>query len=54
MSYSKLQWSDGPAGGTAISAERLNHMEAGIESAHLTLTEDPPGSGLYVIGGQDQ
>lgn len=32
--YAKQSWSDLAAGGTPISAARLNHMEEGIEAAH--------------------
>lgn len=33
MSYSKQSWANESAGGTPISAERLNHLEDGIDSA---------------------
>lgn len=33
MTYSQQTWADGEAGGTPLSAERLNHMEAGIAAA---------------------
>lgn len=36
MVYSKQSWSDTAAGGTPITAARLNHMEAGIEEAAET------------------
>lgn len=33
MAYVKQIWQNGPGGGTPINADRLNHMEDGIESA---------------------
>lgn len=33
MVYTKQSWTDGPGGGTPLSAARLNHIEAGIEAA---------------------
>lgn len=36
MSYTKQTWADGPEGGTPITADRLNHMESGIEDASNT------------------
>lgn len=33
MAYEKQEWKDGEEGGTPISAERLNHIEEGIESS---------------------
>lgn len=40
MSYTKQSWADGPAGGTPISAARLNHMEDGIASASSSAAAD--------------
>lgn len=40
MSYTKQQWVDFPAGGTPISAARLNHMEDGIASAGSSAAAD--------------
>lgn len=42
MAYAKQTWSDYAAGGTPISAARLNYMEAGIEEA---------SSGAVALGG---
>lgn len=36
MAYTEQEWADGAAGGTPLSAERLNHMEAGISAAGTT------------------
>lgn len=33
VAYTQQTWADGSAGGTPISAARLNHMEAGIKDA---------------------
>lgn len=33
MAYEKQNWADGEAGGTPLSAARLNHIETGIEEA---------------------
>lgn len=33
MAYDPFEWADGEEGGTPITAERLNHMEAGISDA---------------------
>lgn len=30
MAYEKQEWKDGEEGGTPITAERLNHIESGI------------------------
>ena len=35
MSYSKQTWSDTTTSGTAITADKLNHIEDGIYNAHL-------------------
>lgn len=40
MSYTPQQWVDFPAGGTPISAARLNHMEDGIASAGSSAAAD--------------
>lgn len=34
MAYAKQTWQDGEAGGTPLSAARLNHIETGIDNAH--------------------
>jgi hypothetical protein len=39
MAYTKQIWQNGEAGGTPISADRLNHMEAGIEQAGETASD---------------
>jgi hypothetical protein len=36
MAYTKQTWADGVAGGTPVSATRLNYMESGIETAAST------------------
>lgn len=42
MAYTQQTWSDGEAGGTPLSAERLNYMESGVKGAHdLAATPDP-------------
>ena len=41
MAYSPYEWADGEAGGTPITAARLNHIENGIASVELT--EGPEG-----------
>lgn len=33
MAYTEQEWKDGRAGGTPITASRLNHMEDGIKDA---------------------
>lgn len=33
MAYTPHEWADGEDGGTPITAERLNHIEAGVEGA---------------------
>ena len=40
MPYTRQTWQNGPLGGTPISADRLNYMEAGIESAANPATFD--------------
>ena len=41
MAYTPFEWADGEAGGTPITAERLNHIENGI--ANVELTPGPEG-----------
>src|SRR5690625_165395 len=41
MAYNPFEWADGEAGGTPITAERLNHIENGI--ANVELTPGPEG-----------
>lgn len=41
MAYEKQTWADGAAGGTPITADRLNHIESGI--ADVELTPGPKG-----------
>lgn len=38
MAYTKQTWFNDPAGGTPLSAARLNHMEEGIDDADIRLT----------------
>lgn len=45
MAYSKQSWADGPSGGTPISAERLGHIEDGIEAAAETADAALPKTG---------
>lgn len=33
MAYTPFEWADGEAGGTPITAERLNHIEQGLNNA---------------------
>ena len=42
MAYTPYEWADGEAGGTPITAERLNHIEQGI--ADIELTPGPQGA----------
>src|SRR5690606_1505229 len=37
MSYTPLEWKDGPQGGTPITAAALNRMEQGIADAHAII-----------------
>jgi hypothetical protein len=41
MAYEQQEWKPGKAGGTPVSADRLNHMEQGIFDA--TATPGPRG-----------
>lgn len=41
MAYTPQEWKDGEAGGTPLSADRLNHIENGI--ANIELLEGPVG-----------
>lgn len=34
MAYEPYEWKDGNAGGTPITADRLNHLENGVDEAH--------------------
>jgi hypothetical protein len=58
MAYVKQSWSDEAAGGTPLSAARLNYIEAGIEAAHdlipaPTVGELVAGSTLTVLKNGD-
>lgn len=33
MAYEPFEWKDGEEGGTPITADRLNHIEEGVEAA---------------------
>ena len=44
MTYVKQTWADGLAGGTPVSAARLNHMENGIDNATLVITPEAYGA----------
>lgn len=48
--YQKESWADGAAGGTPLSADRLNHMEAGIDDA-IQDTELDAAVAAKVTGG---
>lgn len=41
MAYNPQTWADGEAGGTPITADRLNHIEQGV--AGVELLEGPRG-----------
>jgi hypothetical protein len=47
--FTQTTWSDGPGGGTPITAAQLNRIEAGVESMddRVTATENPP---VHVVG----
>lgn len=58
MAYTPFEWADGKEGGTPITAERLNHIEAGVEDAAKTASWGqvasrpstfPPASHEHVI-----
>lgn len=42
MAYEPQRWVDGEAGGTPLSADRLNHIEQGIASVELTPGPEGP------------
>lgn len=44
MPYEKQTWADRVEGGTKITAERLNHMEAGIADAHAVAATGGDGA----------
>lgn len=49
MAYTRINWQDGPSGGTPLSAANLNHMDQGIADAHADLdaaTASPTANGL--------
>lgn len=50
MAYSKQTWTNGPDGGTPLSAARLNHIEDGIEAAAQTADAALPTEGGEVTG----
>lgn len=45
MAYSKQTWANGPDGGTPLSADRLGHIEDGIEAAAQTADAALPKTG---------
>ena len=53
MAYSKQTWTNGPDGGTPLSAARLNHIEDGIEAAAQTADAALPATGGTVSGDLD-
>lgn len=52
MAYEPQVWADDKAGGTPLSAERLNHLEAGVAAAHEPHTHSASdiGSGTLAAG----
>lgn len=58
MAYEPQSWADGEAGGTPLSAERLNHLEQGVAQVESDLGDaleakaDAP-VGTWKIPGRD-
>ncbi len=46
MSYVKQTWADGPSGGTPVNAERLNHIEDGLDALDALVSTVPAATGV--------
>lgn len=49
MDFVPKTWADGPAGGTPITAEELNRIEAGIDALYLAVAELEPVLGRVEV-----
>lgn len=49
MAYERQTWEDFPSQNTPITADRLNHMEEGIEKANTIYPLDKASNGTYVF-----
>lgn len=50
MAYTRINWQDGPSGGTPLSAANLNHMDQGIADAHAEVDALDPSVRFQVSG----
>src|SRR5690606_35875626 len=53
MAYSRVNWQDGQAGGTPLSAANLNIMDKGIEDAHDRLDTATPSATANSLMSRD-
>src|SRR5690606_5926276 len=53
MSYTPLEWKDGPQGGTPITAAALNRMEQGIVDAHAVIDAATPDAEANTLVRRD-
>src|SRR5690606_34961951 len=53
MSYTPLEWKDGPQGGTPITAAALNRMEQGIVDAHAVIDAATSGAQANTLVRRD-
>src|SRR5690606_8950839 len=53
MAYTRINWQDGPQGGTPLSAANLNVMDAGIEAAHQVLDAATPNATANTLMRRD-
>lgn len=47
--YEKQNWADGEAGGTPLSAARLNHLETGLEQASAWAANSSPSHHTHSV-----
>src|SRR5690554_1817421 len=53
MAYSRVNWQDGQAGGTPLSAANLNIMDEGIKNAHDRLDSATPSATANTLMSRD-
>lgn len=53
MAYDIQNWEDGAGGGTPLSAARLDHMETGIDQAHILAEAAGIGTFAHVVEMED-
>ena len=49
MAYEQQEWKPGKAGGTPVSADRLNHIEQGIAGVETTPGPQGPKGRFHIL-----